>query len=63
MEIGQTEKLFYQDSHMKEFDAKVLSCEKDKKGYRVILERTAFSRKAEGNMLIPDGWMRQRSGM
>ena len=42
-----TEKLFYQDSHMKEFDAEVLSCEvfQDKNGrelYRVVLDRTAF---------------------
>lgn len=42
MEVGQTEKLFYQDSHMREFDAKVLSCEKNKKGYSIILDHTAF---------------------
>ena len=56
MEIGQTEKLFYQDSHMKEFDAKVLSCEKDKKGYRVILERTAFFPEG-GGQYADTGWL------
>ena len=37
-----TEKLFYMDSHIREFTAKVLSCEKGKHGYDVILDRTAF---------------------
>ncbi len=39
-----TEKLYYQDSHIKEFDAQVVSCEwNEKKGfYEVILDRTAF---------------------
>ena len=37
-----TEKLFYLDSHLKEFTATVLSCEKGKHGYDVILDRTAF---------------------
>ena len=37
-----TEKLFYMDSHIREFAAKVLSCEKGKHGYDVVLDRTAF---------------------
>ena len=37
-----TEKLFYMDSHIREFTAKVLSCEKGKHGYDVVLDRTAF---------------------
>lgn len=37
-----TEKLYYQDQYMKEFDAKVISCEKDKKNFRVVLDKTAF---------------------
>ena len=37
-----TEKLYYKDSHMREFEAVVTGCEKDRKGYRVILDRTAF---------------------
>lgn len=34
--------LFYQDPYMKEFDAEVISCEKGKKGYEIVLSRTAF---------------------
>lgn len=37
-----TEKLYYADSHMKEFDAEVISCEQTETGYRVVLNRTAF---------------------
>lgn len=39
-----TEKLYYQDSHMKEFTAAVVSCEWDEKKacYSVALDRTAF---------------------
>ena len=37
-----TEKLYYSDSHMAEFTATVLSCEKAKNGFAVILDRTAF---------------------
>ncbi len=37
-----TEKLYYEDSHMKEFDAVVLSCQQAEEGYRVVLDRTAF---------------------
>ena len=45
-----TEKLFYQDSHLAEFEAKVLSCEPvtpdilpgHSNGYAAELDRTAF---------------------
>ena len=37
-----TEKLFYEDSHLKEFDAAVCACLPDKDRYRVVLDRTAF---------------------
>ena len=37
-----TRKLYYEDSHMRTFSAKVLSCEKCDKGWEVILEATAF---------------------
>ena len=39
---NETEKLFYEDSFKKEFEATVLSCEEDKRGYRIVLDRTAF---------------------
>lgn len=37
-----TEKLYYTDSHIKEFAAVVLECERAEHGYRVVLNRTAF---------------------
>ena len=37
-----TEKLYYIDSHMSVFTAAVLSCQETKKGYAVVLDKTAF---------------------
>ena len=37
-----TEKLFEQDAFLIKFEAQVLSCEKGKKGFDIILNRTAF---------------------
>ncbi|MBQ9979470.1 MAG: alanyl-tRNA editing protein [Oscillospiraceae bacterium] len=37
-----TEKLYYADSHIKEFTATVLSCEKTDRGYEILLDKTAF---------------------
>lgn len=34
--------LFYQDQYRREFDAAVLSCTEDKKGYAVVLDQTVF---------------------
>lgn len=57
-----TEKLFYKDSHLKEFTANVLSCQEklskkgEKLGYRVLLDRTAFF--PEGGGQFGDrGWL------
>ena len=47
-----TENLFYKDAYIKEFEAKVLSCEKDKNLYKIILDKTAFSLKVEDRPLI-----------
>ena len=38
----ETEKLYYQDAYLRQFTAKVLSCEEINGGYRVVLDRTAF---------------------
>ena len=38
----QTRKLYYEDSHLRTFSAKVLSCEETEKGFEVILDATAF---------------------
>ena len=43
-----TEKLYYKDAYIKEFDAKVLKCEKCDEGYKIILDRTAFFPEAGG---------------
>ncbi len=37
-----TEKLYYQDAYMKSFSAKVLDCRQGKKGWEMVLDRTAF---------------------
>lgn len=37
-----TEKLYYSDSHLREFDALVLSCAEEKDRWAVTLDRTAF---------------------
>ena len=37
-----TEKLYYVDSHMKNFTAQVTSCEHDGKRWCITLDRTAF---------------------
>ncbi len=37
-----SEKLYYNDPFLQEFTATVLSCEQDKAGWKVVLDRTAF---------------------
>ena len=37
-----TDRLYYNDSHRKEFEAKVLDCRPVKDKYEVVLDRTAF---------------------
>ena len=48
----KTERLYYSDSHLKEFNALVVSCEKFEKGYKVVLDKTAFF--PEGGGQLPD---------
>ena len=38
----QTQKLYYEDSYIKEFTAEVISCEKRDSFYAVVLNKTAF---------------------
>lgn len=40
--MADTVKLFYEDTHMSEFEATVLSCQPDGDTYKVVLDRTAF---------------------
>ena len=37
-----TEKLYYKDAYINEFEATVLSCEKKKDVYKIVLDKTAF---------------------
>lgn len=37
-----TRKLYYEDCHLREFTAQVVSCEEGQKGWEVVLDRTAF---------------------
>ena len=48
----KTEKLYYSDSYLSEFKAVVLSCEKIEKGFKAVLDRTAFF--PEGGGQKPD---------
>ena len=45
-----TQKLYDVDSHLYEFAAKVVSCEKTEKGYAVVLDRTAFFPEGGGQL-------------
>lgn len=45
-----TEKLYYSDSHLHEFEAELLSCTQDKKGFAVILDKTAFFPEGGGQL-------------
>lgn len=38
----KTDRLYYSDSYIKEFDALVVSCEKIENGFKVVLDKTAF---------------------
>ena len=38
----ETRKLYYEDCHMAEFSARVLSCEQVEKGWEIVLDATAF---------------------
>lgn len=47
-----TEKLYYLDSHLQEFTAKVVDCEYDERGFLITLDKTAFF--PEGGGQQPD---------
>ena len=38
----ETRKLYYEDGHLAEFAAEVLSCEKTGRGWDIVLSATAF---------------------
>jgi len=37
-----TERLYYRDSFLREFDARVISCEREGERWKIVLDRTAF---------------------
>lgn len=45
-----TQKLYYEDSHIKKFTAKVISCRQVKDRFEVILDRTAFFPEGGGQL-------------
>lgn len=55
-----TEKLFYEDSHMRTFTAKVLECIPDEERYQIVLDRTAFFPEG-GGQYADTGWLEEVS--
>jgi alanyl-tRNA synthetase len=51
--VELTEKLYYENSHLRVFSARVLSCVRGSRGYEVVLDRTAFF--PEGGGQAADG--------
>ena len=45
-----TEKLHFNDNHLSEFEATVLNCTEDKKGYAVVLDKSAFFPEGGGQL-------------
>lgn len=58
-----TEKLFYQDGYMREFDARVISCEQAGEEYQVVLDRTAFFPEGEDSTQTREGLAGRKSWM
>ena len=47
------EKLYYQDCHLRQFEAQVLTCQQTEKGYQVTLSQTAFYPEGGGQPFLP----------
>ena len=53
-QMTETKRLYYEDVYKKEFTAKVLECREAKKGFHIILDESAFTRRAVDSQAIPD---------
>lgn len=53
-QMTETKRLYYEDVYKKEFTAKVLECREAKKGFHIILDESAFYRRAVDSQAIPD---------
>ena len=40
--LTMTEKLYYRDAYISEFESRVISCEREDERYLAVLEKTAF---------------------
>ena len=50
--MADTKRLYYEDVYIKEFRGTVTECRKTDKGYRILLDQSAFIRKAAGSPAI-----------
>lgn len=48
-----TERLYYEDAHMRTFTARVASCVPGKHGFDVVLDRTCFYPEGGGQAATP----------
>lgn len=54
-----TKRLYFENAYIKEFDARVLSCEEGKNGYEIVLDETAFfsgRRRTARRSGVSGGW-------
>lgn len=53
-EMIQTQRLYYENVYCREFEAVVLDCRKQKDGYALLLDKSAFTRRAADSQAIRD---------
>lgn len=51
-----TKRLYFENAYIKEFDARVLSCEEGKNGYEIVLDETCFFSEGGGQPQIRGIW-------
>ena len=58
--MTETRRLYYEDVYKKEFTATVVECREQKRGYAVILDESAFIRRAAVSQVMWEHWGMQR---